>query len=66
MVGFHNGWIVVNDLPSLHKDKEKTSPRHASPTKNISKVLHSIVDNKKSQPPHTVFNSIRLIVSAKP
>lgn len=70
IIGFHNGWMVLNDVPGLNKDKDKDkdkerlSPRHASPTKNISR-FHSIVETKKSQPIYSVYQSIRLISSVK-
>lgn len=63
IVGFHNGWLLVNDLPGVHKDK--SSPRHASPTKNISKVMNSVVEYKKEKSIYTVYNSIRLSLNAK-
>lgn len=39
IVGMHNGWTLVSELPGVSKDRG--SPRHHLGSKNISKVMQS-------------------------
>lgn len=65
VVGFHNGWMVLRDLPGGGggKDREKQSPRHGLAVKNVSKVVNSYIDPrelKTSLAPNLVSNPIKL------